>query len=63
MKTISPFMVNLTINLEPVYGILLALLIFGDSEKMNTNFYLGSAVILLAVMSYPLIRKMYPTQE
>ncbi len=63
MKTISPFMVNLTISLEPVYGILLALLIFGDSEKMNSNFYLGSAIILFAVMSYPLLNRFYPTHK
>lgn len=46
MKEISPFTVLLSINLEPVYGILLALLIFGDDEKMNPWFYLGAGIIL-----------------
>jgi drug/metabolite transporter (DMT)-like permease len=46
MKQISPFTFLLSINLEPVYGILLALLIFGDDEKMNPWFYLGAAIIL-----------------
>jgi drug/metabolite transporter (DMT)-like permease len=56
MKRISAFTVNLSVNLEPVYGILLAFLIFGDKERMNTGFYLGTLVILLSVVMYPLIR-------
>lgn len=46
MRKISPFTFLLSINLEPVYGILLALLIFGDDERMNPWFYLGAAIIL-----------------
>lgn len=57
MKRISAFTVNLTINLEPVYGILMALLIFGDSEEMSSGFYLGTLIILGAVLSYPIINK------
>jgi drug/metabolite transporter (DMT)-like permease len=56
MKRISAFLVNLSINMEPVYGIILAFIIFGDKEKMNTGFYLGTLVILLSVILYPLIR-------
>lgn len=56
MKRISAFAVNLSVNLEPVYGILLAFLIFGDKERMNTGFYMGALVILLSVVMYPLIR-------
>jgi drug/metabolite transporter (DMT)-like permease len=40
----------LTINLEPVYGILLALAVFGDKEFMSTTFYLGAAIILATVI-------------
>ncbi|WP_306641273.1 DMT family transporter [Sanyastnella coralliicola] len=46
MKVLSPFTVALTINLEPVYSILLALLIFGEEEKMTSGFYLGAIIIL-----------------
>lgn len=56
MKRISAFLVNLSVNMEPVYGIILAFLIFGDKEKMNTGFYFGTLVILLSVIMYPLIR-------
>jgi drug/metabolite transporter (DMT)-like permease len=49
MKELTPFTVSLSINMEPVYGILLALLIFGESEKMSSAFYIGSLVILAAL--------------
>ena len=51
MKYLSPFTVMLTTNLEPVYGIILALLIFKDSEHMNPFFYLGAALILITVIA------------
>lgn len=50
MKWLSPYTVMLTINLEPVYGILLALVILGDSEYMKPQFYYGALVILLTVL-------------
>jgi len=50
MKYLSPYTVMLTINLEPVYGIILAYLIFGDTEKMNTEFYYGALIILGTVL-------------
>jgi len=56
MKRISAFIVNLSINMEPVYGIILAFLIFGDKERMNAGFYLGTLVILFSVILYPVIR-------
>lgn len=57
MKRVSAFTVNLTINLEPVYGIVMALIIFGESEEMSSGFYLGTLIILLAVFLYPVINK------
>ncbi len=53
MKRLSVFSINLTINLEPVYGIILAVLILGESEKMTPQFYLGTSIILVSVLSYP----------
>ncbi|MDF7810103.1 DMT family transporter [Hymenobacter sp. YC55] len=55
MKRLSAFVVNLTINLEPVYGILLAVLIFGSEEKMSFGFYMGTLVILFSVLIHPVI--------
>lgn len=57
MKHVTAFAMNLTNNLEPVYGILLAVLIFGESETMSLPFYLGTAIILLSVLAYPVIRR------
>lgn len=57
MKRISAFMVNLTINLEPVYGILMALILYGEKEQMSNGFYYGTLVILLAVLSYPVYKR------
>ncbi len=50
MKYLSPYTVMLTTNLEPVYGILLAFFIFGESEKMNPQFYYGTLIILGTVV-------------
>lgn len=57
MKRISVFLIQLTLNLEPVYGIIMAVLIFGNQEKMNLNFYIGTCVILTAVILYPFLKR------
>jgi drug/metabolite transporter (DMT)-like permease len=55
MKRLPVFSINLTMNLEPVYGILLAVLILGESEKMTPQFYLGTLIILISVLIYPVL--------
>ncbi|MGN7886912.1 DMT family transporter [Dyadobacter sp. 22481] len=55
MKQFSAYLINLTINLEPVYGIALAFFIFGEKERMTQGFYMGTVLILLAVLLYPLL--------
>jgi len=50
MKYITPFTVILSYNLEPVYGIALALLLFPETEKMSTQFYIGAALVLCVVL-------------
>ena len=49
LNYINPFTAVLTYNLEPVYGIFLALIIFGESEKMSSKFYIGLILILFSV--------------
>ncbi|MDT8416099.1 MAG: DMT family transporter [Flavobacteriaceae bacterium] len=56
LKYLSPYTVMLTINLEPVYGILLAALIFKEKEQMSTSFYIGAALILLTVILNGIIK-------
>lgn len=55
MKHITAFAMNLATNMEPVYGIILAVIIFGDSERMTPAFYTGTSIILLSVLAYPVI--------
>ena len=50
MKFFSPFTLLLNVNLEPVYGIILAWLIFGESEEMNFTFYIATAIMVLAIV-------------
>jgi drug/metabolite transporter (DMT)-like permease len=57
LNRVSVFTVNVIYNLEPVYGILLALLFFGESEKMSGGFYAGAAIILTLVLALPWLRK------
>jgi drug/metabolite transporter (DMT)-like permease len=56
MRFISPYTVMLTINLEPVYGILLALLIFGQSEKMSPLFYIGALIIVTTIIANGILK-------
>jgi drug/metabolite transporter (DMT)-like permease len=50
LKKISAFTANLTYNLEPVYGIVLAFIFFKENENLHREFYIGVALILLAVV-------------
>jgi drug/metabolite transporter (DMT)-like permease len=50
LKKISAFTANLTYNLEPVYGIILAFIFFKENENLNRAFYFGVLLILLAVV-------------
>lgn len=54
LRKISAFTLNLSINMEPIYGIVLAFVIFGESEKMTSGFYWGSICILLTLLIHPL---------
>ncbi|MBN8678118.1 MAG: EamA family transporter [Chitinophagales bacterium] len=57
LRHISAFAANLTINLEPVYGVLLAAIFFQEHQDLNPYFYLGIGIILLAVFSHPFLKK------
>ncbi|PTT02854.1 EamA family transporter [Pedobacter sp. HMWF019] len=57
MRYLSAFRVALITNLEPVYGILLAFLFFGNKETMTPGFYVGAVLILGAVFLYPIYKK------
>ena len=56
MKFISPFTLILTVNLEPVYGIILAFFIFGASEHMSPVFYIASFVMIASIVVNGIIK-------
>lgn len=58
MKHLTAFASNLTVNLEPVYGIFLAWLLLGDQKELSAGFYWGVSLIMVVVFSYPFIKKM-----
>lgn len=49
LQKISAFTANLTYNLEPVYGIILAFVFFGENKSLHPGFYIGLLLILLAI--------------
>jgi len=51
MRHISPYTVILTYNLEPIYGIALALILFPETETMSTQFYYGAFLVLATVLA------------
>ncbi|MCO5934404.1 DMT family transporter [Mucilaginibacter sp. RB4R14] len=57
MREISAFKVALVTNLEPVYGIIMSFLFFGDMNKMSIGFWVGSVIILSTVFLFPVAQK------
>jgi drug/metabolite transporter (DMT)-like permease len=57
MKEFSAFKVALITNLEPVYGIIMAFIFFGDMHKLSPGFWVGAVIILSTIFLYPLAQK------
>jgi drug/metabolite transporter (DMT)-like permease len=55
LRHMSAFAAQLAVNLEPVYAIVLAIVLLGEQRELTPLFYLGVAIILAAVLLYPLI--------
>ena len=56
MKALGAFTVSLSINLEPIYTFILAIFILNENEVLGFNFYVGSAIILLVVLTNAVIK-------
>ncbi len=63
MKLLSAFTVVLAVNLEPVYGIIMAHFFFPEAERMSAGFYLGTLVILSSVFAYPFLKRRFGRKE
>lgn len=57
LRYLKAFTTNLVINLEPIYGILLAIWIFEENKALTPQFYVGTAIILASVAAYPLLNR------
>ena len=49
LRTLSAFTVNLSYNLEPLYSIALAMLLFNEAQELNLSFWMGVSMIVAAV--------------
>ena len=56
LKNLDAFTLNLSVNLEPLYSIVLAILIFHENKILNSGFYIGSCIILLSVVTHALLK-------
>ena len=50
LKKISPFTANIAYNMEPVYGIILAFIIFHENKQLDMHFYIGVSLIIFSVV-------------
>ncbi len=57
LKYVSAFDANLVINLEPVYGILLAIVILKEHKELGPSFYIGIVLIMTIVLAHPILKK------
>ncbi|WP_136479794.1 DMT family transporter [Cognatitamlana onchidii] len=57
MKVISPYTVVLTYNLEPIYGIIMAMVLFPEKEKMGITFYYGALIIIVVVIINAILKR------
>jgi drug/metabolite transporter (DMT)-like permease len=55
LRYMSAFAQQLAVNLEPVYAIVLAILLLGEQRELTAQFYFGVAIILAAVFVHPLL--------
>jgi drug/metabolite transporter (DMT)-like permease len=59
LTRISAFASTLVVNLEPVYGILLAAVLLHEYEQLSMSFYIGALIIVLVVLLYPYLQRRY----
>jgi drug/metabolite transporter (DMT)-like permease len=57
MKKLAPYTVTISINLEPIYSIILALLIWPESETMSYGFYMGTIIVIATIFLNAILKK------
>jgi len=57
MKFLSPFTVSISINMEPIYTIIIAVLLNPSKEKMSIGFYIGGMIIIASIFTNAYLKK------
>jgi drug/metabolite transporter (DMT)-like permease len=60
MKSLSPFTVSISINMEPIYAIIFALILFKEDEYMSPMFYLGAVLVMSMIFFNSYIKRKNP---
>jgi drug/metabolite transporter (DMT)-like permease len=63
MKKISPYTVTISVNLEPIYSIILALLIWPESETMSFGFYMGTIIVIATIFLNALFKNRFSKEK
>lgn len=58
LKVLNPFVISLSLNLEPIYSILLAVALLAENKELNSDFYLGAGIVLISVFSHPFLDRL-----
>ena len=56
LRHLSAFTTALAVNMEPVYAIVLAIVLLGEQRDLHRGFYAGVAVVLVVVFSHPMLQ-------
>jgi drug/metabolite transporter (DMT)-like permease len=56
LEKISAFTANLSLNMEPVYGIMLAFIFYHEQQELSAGFFIGAGIILFSVVAFMVIR-------
>lgn len=57
IKRLGAFTVSLSINMEPVYTIVLAIVLLGENKIVGTQFYIGASIIVAVVLVNPMLKR------
>jgi drug/metabolite transporter (DMT)-like permease len=63
LRHISAFSATIALNMEPVYAIILAIVLLGEQRELSPSFYVGVAIVLAAVFLHPLLIRRPPAGE
>jgi drug/metabolite transporter (DMT)-like permease len=57
LRSLTAFNISLAVNFEPIYSIIFAYFIFGESERMTPVFYTGLCIVFGVVFIYPVLKR------